>query len=41
MATPKINVPSPQYLLNIVIALAIISVIARFLPENVKQYFRV
>lgn len=41
MATPKLNVPSPQYILNIVIALAIISAIARFLPENMKQYFRV
>lgn len=41
MGTPKINVPSPQYLLNIVIALVIISAIARYLPENVKQYFRI
>lgn len=41
MATPKFNVPSPQYILNIVIALVIISAIARFVPENYKQYFRV
>jgi hypothetical protein len=41
MATPKINVPSPQYILNIIIALAIVSAIARFVPDNVKQYFRI
>ena len=41
MATPKINVPSPQYILNIMIALVVISALARFVPENVKQYFRI
>lgn len=41
MATPKLNVPSPQYILNILIALAVISALARFIPENYKQYFRV
>ena len=41
MGTPKINVPSPQYILNIMIAMVVISALARFVPENVKQYFRI
>ncbi len=41
MAATKFNVPSPQYILNIVIALVIISAIARLIPEQYKQYFRV
>jgi hypothetical protein len=36
-----VGLPSPQFIINIVIALAVVSLVARFLPENVKQYFRV
>ena len=41
MGAPKLNVPSPQYIINILIALVVISAIARFIPENYKQYLRV
>lgn len=41
MSTPKLSIPSPQYILNIAIALLIIAAVARFVPESVKQYFRI
>lgn len=37
----KIPLPNARYLLMFVIALAIVSLAARMLPENVKQYFRI
>ena len=41
MARIKVGVPSPQYILNILIALAIIGFIFRsFVPERYAQYFR-
>ena len=41
MARIKVGVPSPQYILNILIALAIIGIVMRsFVPERYAQWFR-
>ena len=40
MAKVKLSLPSPQYLLNIVIALAIIAFVFKMLPARYTQYFR-
>ena len=41
MAKIKVGLPSPQYLLNIVIALAIIAFVLRsFIPDRYAQWFR-
>jgi len=41
MAKIKVGLPSPQYILNILIALAIIGFVLRsFVPERYSQWFR-
>ncbi len=41
MARIKVGIPSPQYILNILIALAIIGFVLRsFVPERYSQWFR-
>ncbi len=41
MAKIKVGIPSPQYILNILIALAIIGFVLRsFIPERYSQWFR-
>ncbi|MBA7496436.1 hypothetical protein ES702_07044 [subsurface metagenome] len=40
MAKVKIGLPSPQYLLNIVIALAILAFVMKMLPVRYTQYFK-
>jgi hypothetical protein len=35
------KLPSGQFIINLAIALAIVFAILRFLPENVKAWFRV
>ncbi|MFZ2146953.1 MAG: hypothetical protein WAV28_07015 [Sedimentisphaerales bacterium] len=37
----KPTIPSVNQILNLAIALLIMFLILRFLPENIKQYFRV
>jgi len=42
MATPRLSIPSPQYMVNVAIALLIIMAVARLVvPEQYKSYFRV
>lgn len=41
MAKIKVGLPSPQYILNILIALAIIGFVLRsFVPDRYSQWFR-
>ncbi len=40
MAKVKFGLPSGQFLLNIVIALAIIAFVAKMLPARYTQYFK-
>ena len=41
MAKIKVGIPSPQYILNILIALMIIGFVLRsFVPERYSQWFR-
>ena len=40
MAKVKVGLPSPQYLLNIIIALAIIAFVMKMLPVRYTQYFK-
>ena len=40
MAKVKIGLPSTQFVLNFVIALAIIAFVAKLLPVRYTQYFK-
>jgi predicted transporter len=41
MEMPKLKLPSVQFIVSLIIGILIISLIARMLPENIKQYFRI
>lgn len=40
MAKVKIGLPTGQYVLNLIIALAILSFVFKMLPARYTQYFR-
>ena len=37
----KFNMPSGQYLMNLAIGIAILSMAMRFVPDRYKAYFRI
>lgn len=41
MAKLGVGLPSLHFIVSLMIALAILSLIAKMLPENIKQYFRI
>jgi len=40
MAMPKLSLPTGQYILNLVIALAILTFVFKMLPVRYTQYFK-
>jgi len=41
MGKLDIGLPSMHFIISLMIALAILSLVAKMLPENIKQYFRI